>query len=303
MAIGDNADMIRRLQSLIPGGWLARTGVVYNAVFGGLADSLAMVSSLLAAVTAQTRIATASGWFLDLIAWDFFGSRFLRHRGEPDTAWRGRIIKEIFRPRVTRAAIVEAVTDLVGTVPQLFEPWNTGDCGAYDVGTLAYAGSYIAPTFAGYDTPQGGLDMGPLAYADLDTSAAGTSGAFAGAGCYGSYEFPNQFFLKVQRPPSTGTLSAEAAGYGFYDSPNMAYGGGFPGVPEYAGFDSPLAGLDVGTMAYSAPTQTWGEFSGAGSYAPAYFGGSNPISDDEIYATVAATIAAGVTAWVGLDIR
>jgi len=300
MSTGDSDDMRRRLQSLVPPGWVQRTGPVYNAVLGGIGDTLAWSYSLLLFVRDQTRIKTASGWFLDLIAWDFLGTRVLRRENELDDAWRMRFVKEIFRPRVTRAAISDAITDLVGTPPQIFEPWNTDDCGAYDVGTLAYAGSLKATTLGGYDTNLGGYDCGLLAYvAPLPPDAV--VGSSAGAGCYGSYELPNQMFIKIKRPPRTGVLDPEAAGYGFYDTPSMAYGGGVPLPLKYAGYDSSIAGLDVGPMNYSAPIAPFGPFPGVGSYAPEEFGGSNPVSDDEIYAAVAAQKAAGVTAWIGLD--
>jgi hypothetical protein len=190
---GDSPDMLERLKSLIPGGWFASSlAPLRDAVFGGLSDALSNSYALLVAVKAQTRIATASGWFLDIIAWDFFGPRFLRLKAESDTSWRTRIIKEILRPRQTKAAIEQAVFDLTGRQPNVLEFWNPNDAGAYDVGTLAYdvsgfygdlannqiwvtayrpAGEGV-PTVAGYDTGAGGYDVGALEYIDMDWVAA-----------------------------------------------------------------------------------------------------------------------------------
>ena len=272
--VGSSASMQRRLRSLIPGGWFGRTGtwigapsLVYEAVLGGIGDGLAWAYTLLWQARQQTRIGTASGWFLDLIGWDFFGSRFVRRQGEMDATWRARMIAEIFRPRVTRAGITRAVTDFVGAPPQLFEPWNTGDCGAYDVGTLAYAGSIPTPMVGGYDTPLGGLDSPNLEMTGPNDIVA--YGSSPGAGCWGSYELPKQIFIKIKRPSRTAPLTPQEQGYGFFDTSSLAYGGA--------------------------------AFAGVGSLAPAEFDGSGPIDDTDIYATVASTVAAGVTAWTGLD--
>ncbi|MFH7191504.1 hypothetical protein ACHWGL_31895, partial [Klebsiella pneumoniae] len=85
-----------------------------------------------------------------------FGSRFLRRRSETDASFKPRILAELLRPRSTRAAITQVVLDLTGLQPEIYEPWNAGDVGAYDVGTLAYAGSGTgAKPLSGYDVPLG----------------------------------------------------------------------------------------------------------------------------------------------------
>jgi hypothetical protein len=213
-------DMLSRLKSLVPGGWFASAlAPVRDAVFGGLADALANTHALLFSVKLQTRIATASGWFLDLIAWDFFGSRFLRFTAESDTAWRSRIIKEILRPRQTRAAIAQALFDLTGRQPKIIELWNPYDCGGYDIGTLAY-----------------------------DT-----------AGCYGDLSRNNQIFVTAYRPSGEG-------------------------VPYVTGYDDGAGGYDVGSNEYI--DMSWV---------------AAQVTDAEIYATVANTVAAGVTGWTAIQ--
>lgn len=142
MTAGNSDDMLARLRSLVPAGWFASlTAPVRDVVFGGLSDALAFSYGQLQAVRAQTRITTASGWFLDLIGWDFFGARFLRRSGESDATWRARIINEILRPRATRAAIIRALSDLTGWRPIVIELFNPQDCGGYGSGRFAYGAS------------------------------------------------------------------------------------------------------------------------------------------------------------------
>lgn len=260
-----NQDAPSRLRGLLPASWFGHDATpVLSSLLAGLGAPITWALTLFNFVLAQTRLATSSGIFVDLFALDFLGARLPRRAGETDAPYQARITAEILRPRATRGAITRVVTDLVGTPPTLFEPWNTGDCGAYDVGTAAYAGTLVAPAIAGYDCPLGGYDQGGAAF--IAPQPPGSYGGFAGAGCYGAYELPNQVFIKIKRPVNTGVLPAAVAGYGYYDSPVTAY-------------DS------------------------AGTGAPPNFTGSNPISDPEIYAAVAATIAEGVTAWVALDVN
>lgn len=257
-------DAPTRLRGLLPASWFGSGSTpVVTALLAGLGTPITWALNTYNFVLAQTRLATSSGIFVDLFALDFLGTRLPRRTGEADATYQGRITAEILRPRATRAAISQVVSDLVGTPPVLFEPWNPGDCGAYDVGTCAYAGTLIAPAIAGYDTPLGGYDVGGAAF--IAPQPPNAYGGFAGAGCYGSYELPNQVFIKIKRPVNTGVLPPDAVGYGYYDTQAAAY-----------------------------------DLVGAG--APQTFHGSNPISDAEIYAAVAATIAEGVTAWVGLDV-
>jgi hypothetical protein len=212
--------MLGRLKSLVPGGWFASSlAPVRDAVFGGLADALSNTYALLIAVKAQTRIATASGWFLDLIAWDFFGARFLRLNAESDTSWRVRIIKEILRPRQTRAAIAQALLDLTGRQPKVLEFWNPYDAGAIGIGTLA-----------------------------IDT-----------AGFIGDPTLNNQIFVTAYRPAGEG-------------------------VPLVAGIDSGAGGVGVGRM--EVIDMAWI---------------TAQVTDADIYASVASTVAAGVTAWTAIE--
>jgi hypothetical protein len=182
MAKGDQADFVKRLAGLLPASWFepgAGANPVRDAELSGAAYNLAWIHSLYKYTLKQTRIATATGVWLDRIAWDFFGPNFARRNGESDSSFRVRLKAEILRPRQTRAAVILAVKDLTGTTPRLYEPWNPYDCGAYGVaGTMAYGcvgcyGSLALPYQlfvtavqpAGAGVPNvGGYGVGPIGY-------------------------------------------------------------------------------------------------------------------------------------------
>ena len=234
MAIGDSDDVQARLQSLIPNGWFnSLTAPVRDIVFGGLADSLSWIYALRTAVRAQMRIATASGWFLDLVGWDFFRSDYLRKANETDDSWRKRIIYEIFRERVTRKGIIEVLEDLTGQTPDVFEPANPGDCGGgYGVGGgIAYGGANPNQGLnSGYgSTSLGGYGEGEFAY----FIPSGIAPPFAGAGAYGSISCPYQFFVTAYRPQTTG-------------------------IPYLDGYGGNSGGYGVGTIAYADISQVAG---------------------------------------------
>jgi len=142
MATGDSNDMLGRLKSLLPW-WFGFIAPIRDAVLGGIADTFSWQYGFTKTVRLQTRISTATGYFLDLIGFDFFGLRFQRRTGESDDLWRARIAPEIRRERATRAGIVQALVDLTGRAPIVVEPANPSDTAAY--GANAYygqAGSY-----------------------------------------------------------------------------------------------------------------------------------------------------------------
>lgn len=135
---GGPADLLRRLKSLFPRRWAAPAAPVREAVFGGIGDSLAWLYAQLQTVRGGTRRAGTLGYLLDIDAWGFFQSRILRRPAETDDAWRKRYTDEIFRPRVTPAAIDKALFDLTGRHPIIVEPWNPGQTAAYG---FSYYGS------------------------------------------------------------------------------------------------------------------------------------------------------------------
>lgn len=142
MARGDVNDMVVRLKGLLPG-WFGDNPPIVTGVLTGIATGLSYAFSVLDYVRQQLRIATASGGNLDLMAWDFFGPRFQRKKGEADDLFRARILPEILRPRGTRPAIVLALKNLTGRTPTVIEFTNPVDCGSY-------GGPYIGYSVAGH---------------------------------------------------------------------------------------------------------------------------------------------------------
>ena len=181
MATGDPQDVAARLRSVLPP-WFGDTAAspLVGGVLAGLGTGHAAAYTLLQQVIAQTRIKTASGGFLDLIAWDFFAGRLVRKANETDASLQTRILAEIIRPRATRAGLVQVLVQLTGRAPVIFEPTRPLDTGAYGVGAVT-----------GYGV----------------------------AGGYGSVSLPGQAFITAYRPATTGIplvngYGGSAGGYG-----------------------------------------------------------------------------------------
>jgi hypothetical protein len=129
--IGTATDMIARLLALLPLRWFADTTPVLTPLLAGLAEGWAWLYAMLGYVRAQTRIATATDSFLDLISVDFLGGTLPRRFGEMDAGFRARIQHELLRPRATRPALVGELTNLTGRVPVVFEPARPADTGGW----------------------------------------------------------------------------------------------------------------------------------------------------------------------------
>ena len=130
--IGDQADMAARLRAALPGRWFGDVAPVLDAVLAGIGAIWATSYAQLQAAIRQTRIATATGPFLDMIAHDFFARRLRRRTAEADTALRRRILREMQREHGTRNALATALTELTGHQPDIFEPARPADTGAYN---------------------------------------------------------------------------------------------------------------------------------------------------------------------------
>jgi len=225
----DQTEFVHRLAGLIPPSWfgtgatevdevMAQPGApLLNIPLSGTGYNLSWIYVLYKYALTQSRIASATGVWLDRISYDFLGNDLPRLVNEQDDAYRARIMDAILAPKQTRAAIIQAVEALTGAAPKLIELWNPGDTGAY-----------------------------------------GTSGqqGYGVAGMYGSLKFNNQIFVTAYRPP----------------------GGGIPNAP---GYGNPQSGY------------------GSGGYGQ--YGDMNEVDaavpDATIYATIAKTVAAGITAW------
>lgn len=179
MATGDTADILTRVKALIPFRWFSSSAPLRDAIVGGLSDISAWCYSWIAFARQQSRLATSTGVFLDILAFDFLG-RYLKRNSLSDDAFRAKTKATILQERVTRSGMTNALTILTGTAPKIFEPWNTGDCGAYGFamgygcagcyGSLQFPGQAFimamrpngqgVPNVAGYGDPQAGYGVG-----------------------------------------------------------------------------------------------------------------------------------------------
>jgi hypothetical protein len=129
--IGDANDFKSRLMALLPLRWFADTTPVASALLAGISDGWTWLYGQLGYVGLQTRIATATDSFLDLISQDYLGATLPRKFGETDASFRARIQREMFRARATRPALVAELTNLTGRAPAVFEPTRPADTGAW----------------------------------------------------------------------------------------------------------------------------------------------------------------------------
>ncbi len=176
MAAGDLQDVTARLRAALPRGWFPDVVPALAAVLTGCAAGFSRVYGLLQFVRAQTRLATVTGIWVDTISSDFFGLRLPRMLNEGDRPFAARIAKEVVRPRNTRAAVIQALTDLGCGNITVFEPRDSGDTGTY-------GGPYL-----GYGV----------------------------AGGYGSVLIPFQFFVTCTRPLGGGIANIAGYGTGGY---------------------------------------------------------------------------------------
>ena len=197
--IGSSANILSRVRSLIPRRWFKWGAPIRDAILGGLSDSAAWNYVLIGYARAQTRLASAYGVWLDILAYDFLGRTLVRN-GTADNTFRAVIKATILQERVTRAGMINAVTTLTGKTPWVFEPWNTYDTGAYS----GKNGKY------------------------------GSMGYGVGRGGYGNMKLPCQTFMKVTRSAGSGIpgvagYGSDIAGYGQgaieYAGPNTELSG------------------------------------------------------------------------------
>jgi hypothetical protein len=132
--IGDRDDMASRMRAVLPARWFGDAAPVLDGVLGGMGEMWSRVHALLQRAVRQTRLATADGAFVDMIAQDFFGRGLRRRLGEADDPYRVRIAAELLRERGTRHAVVAALEDLTGRLPVVFEPARPADTGGWGRG-------------------------------------------------------------------------------------------------------------------------------------------------------------------------
>jgi hypothetical protein len=217
---GSSANILDRVRKLIPSRWFAWVAPFRDALLGGLSDIASWYYSMIVYARAQTRIATAYGIWLDLIAYDYLG-RFLVRTGASDSGFRARILATILQERVTRKGMIAAVTALTGTAPIIFEPWNTSDTGAYS------------------NTARGKL-YGQMGYG-------------VGQGGYGSMILPSQIFMKIHRGSGSGVPNV--GGYANKAAGITTIGGYGVGSLEYVGLTSEQWGI-TDAMIYDVINKT-----------------------------------------------
>ncbi len=140
---GDQADQLKRLKSLLPP-WFGDTSPLLDAVLTGVSAIQVFVYGLIAYAALQLRIATATGGWLDLIAYDFFGRGLVRAPGQSDDLFRAAIGINLVRPRATRPAIDAVLVAATGRHPAIIEPGRPQDTGGYGKPMMGYgiAGAY-----------------------------------------------------------------------------------------------------------------------------------------------------------------
>lgn len=196
---GDQDDLYARLKRLAPP-WFGREddSPVLTALLQGAAWALSFAYALFAFAKLQTRIATATGGWLDLASGDFFGEQLRRFGGELDPIYSRRIRLEVLRDRNDRNGVDRAVFDLTGGHPLVFEAFRPADCGGLGDPSFAWGvtgryGSsqaafqvlitaapprgYGVPDRPGWDDPAAGVEFSFSLASDLDVVANGPTQA------------------------------------------------------------------------------------------------------------------------------
>lgn len=130
---GDINDLFARLKAQIPGSWF-KVSSNFDATLQGSAWALSTIYAQITYANLQTRIATATDGYLDLISNDFFGTSLPRLTNETDGAFRARILANLFVKGPTRSNMSAVLTLITGRTPDIFEPSNTTDSGGWDGG-------------------------------------------------------------------------------------------------------------------------------------------------------------------------
>jgi hypothetical protein len=178
---GDLVDIVFRLRSTLPKRWFSEESPNLDALLSSIANPWVWLFDLIGFTIRQTRLATASDEWLDLVAVDYFGQAVRRKISETDMAYRARIGAALLREAATRSAIMRGLHGLTGIEPVIFEPANCTDTGGYG----AFPGAF---------------------------ALSGCGLAYGRAGGWGSLGLPYQFFVTAKRPVMPGV--AMLTGYG-----------------------------------------------------------------------------------------
>jgi hypothetical protein len=318
---GSVTDIVGRLKAVLPSQWFpvptaesASPTPILDGVLTGLAWAWSQLYSLVQYVQLQTRIATATGANLDMIAADFFGLALTREVNEGDTAFSARIRASIIQPKATRPAVIQVLENLTGQTPKVFEPANTGDTGGYgtdDAPTwsgVAYSnaggwGSLQLPyqAFIIAYRPTGGGIAGAMGYYTADTYPVITPGSGSLTDASGNvYTITTAGVVEMNGSPLGSTSGVIAGAYvnGSFWQENSSYlwwkytgnpsapwtGGSTSASPIIAAAGWAGGGYGVGGIEYADTSMIEGE-----------------VTDAAIYATIAQTIPAGTIAWTQIS--
>ena len=214
MATGDATDITGRLQRLLPARWFATPAPIRDAILGGIADALAWSYSAVAWARAQTRLLTAYGPLLDVWAYDYLGLTVTRRASETDAAFAPRVKKEVLRERVTNHGMKQALTDLAGTAPVVFEPWNPNN-------GIAISGGGTLINCAG-------LSIGNTA--QTSSMSLAHPFLFGNTALIGSTAYPNQAIVAYWPPGFVGASGSLGVGSGIGSAGSQDGGGVSTGV-------------------------------------------------------------------------
>ena len=132
---------------------------------------------------------------LNLFAQDFFGNGLPRQPNESNDNYKLRISANLFNIKATRQGMFDALLNLTGFAPIIFEPWSIFDAMVYD----------------GYHT---GQNLAHSAY---------------GVGKYGSEILAYTGYIDVFVPNNQGL-----GNYPGYDLPQQPDEGSFPPYPDFS---------------------------------------------------------------------
>ena len=191
---GDLSDLTARLWAVLPKRWFAEQSPNLDALLNSIAVPWVWLYDLIMYVISQTRLATATDEWLDLVAADYFGDELNRKINEADFSYRSRIKVALMRESATRSAVAAGLESLTGFPPVIFEPGNCGDTGSYG----GFTGMLQMPS---------------------------TGMAYGQIGGWGSLQHPLQFFVTAARPvtPVVGGLAGYATSAGGYGEGSVSY--------------------------------------------------------------------------------
>ncbi len=182
---GDQADIVRRIRAVLPVGWFSDESPLLDSLLSGMAQTWSWIYDWIASTEQETRLSSATGIWLDVIATDYFNFDFARKERETDGHLRARIRGNLLRRRGTRADIISVLTDLTGRCPDIFEPALCADTGGYGTDT-AWSGKLYYNVSGGWGSLILPFECFITAYRPVTSGIAFVAGWCSAAGGYGN---------------------------------------------------------------------------------------------------------------------